>query len=148
MGISMSNWRAPWWKEETHGVAWDRVKDAIRHIWEQDKALPITRVEGETLGHHRETKPNAPARERAAPARAIGNWTDAEIAFGYGYGARRHFATEHPTWSSELEGKLRGDWDAARSQVRCSWEDARPLVRHGYDFGAPAARRLSQRISD
>jgi hypothetical protein len=35
--MGKATWQPKWWKPETHGSGWERVKEALKRDWEQTK---------------------------------------------------------------------------------------------------------------
>ena len=127
-----TSWRPSWWKEETHGTAWDRVKEVIRRDWEQNKKGASTGGSDprqDTLRHAGQTQGN----------NKVTDWNDAEIAYGYGHGARKQYGAQFTNWTTELEGKLRTEWSAGRPTPTHQWDDVKQFVRRGFEFndGSP-----------
>lgn len=62
---------------------------------------------------------------------ARSNWSQAEAAMRYGFGAQRHYADER-AWNPQLESRLRGEWMELKNGS--SWEEARPYVQQGWEY--------------
>jgi hypothetical protein len=151
METKMSKWRPSWWTDEVHGAAWERVKEAMRRDWKQ------TRHELGVGGHEMnqtltDTVPQAAAKEHvptvneANPPKVIGDWSEVEIPYGYGYGARTEFGAQHPQWNEGLEQLLEGEWVAAEDYVRYDWGTVRSLVRCGYEFHENESARIQAAV--
>jgi len=126
MGTMISKWRPSWWAEDVHGSAWERVKEAMRRDWMQTRhALGVGGRElNQTLTNtlkQAAAKEHLPTVDEANPARIVGEWSEAEVPFGYGYGARTEFGARHPQWNEGLEQMLEGEWVAAQDYVRHDW---------------------------
>jgi hypothetical protein len=146
MSNMISKWRPSWWSDEVHGTAWERVREAMRRDWAQTK-------HDLNLGGHEMNQSvldtvqqaageqHLPNINHANPPKVIGEWSDAEIPYRYGFAARKQFGGQHPAWSPELENKLRNEWLEARDQETRDWEAARRFVRRGYELqGEPPVR--------
>jgi len=134
-----TGWRPSWWKEETHGSTWERVKEALRRDWEQTKKdfgggghelnQDVSDTVKQALG-----KESIPEDRGANPPRIIGDWSDVEEPMGYGYSARTEYGTEHATWNDDVETRLRSEWESRKGDnTRRNWDEVRHFVRHGYD---------------
>lgn len=138
----MSNtpmWHPSWWTQEVHGSAWDRVKDAMERDWTQTKhelgigGHELNQSISDTTKQAAGSEP-IPAPGAANPPKVIGDWSEAEIPYGFGHAARRQFDTQHPQWTPELEEELRQEWGASPVHGPIDWNDAKPLVHRGYDY--------------
>ena len=138
MATSTTSWRPEWWTEETHGSAWDRVKEALRRDWEQTKkdlhlgGHELNQDVSDTL-KQAAGKQSIPRNDGPNPPQVIGDWDDVELPMGYGYSARQQYGTQHATWNDELEGKLKSEWESAKDTTRRGWNDVKQFVRHGYE---------------
>lgn len=139
MSKKISRWRPSWYADAVHGSAWERVSEAMRRDWSQTKhdlhlgGHEMNQGLSDTLkqsaGHQ-----HLPSINQANPPKVIGTWSDAETPYRYGHAAKRQFGAEHPTWSPELEAKLKAEWMEAEDQATRGWESARRFVRRGYEF--------------
>lgn len=138
--IQHDTWRPSWWNEKQHGGAWDRIKEAMGRDWVQTKK-DFHAKSGHELNQdlpdtvkQMSGKQPIPPPDRPNPAKVIGNWDDAELPVSYGYGARHQYGSAHPTWSSDLETKLRTEWEQGHRSSGRKWDDVREYVRHGYEY--------------
>lgn len=133
-----TTWRPEWYKDE-HVSAWERIKEALRRDWDQTKkdlhvgGHEMNQDIGDTL-KQAAGKEALPASDKPNPPRVIGEWDDAEIPAGYGYAAKHQFGSQYPTWSPDLESKLRGEWEGAKDATRRGWSDVKEHVRYGYEY--------------
>jgi hypothetical protein len=140
MAISTGSWRPSWWTEETHGSAWERVKEALRRDWEQTKkdlhlgGHELNQGLTDTL-KQATGKQSIPPDDGPNPPKVIGDWDDIELPMGYGYNARQYYGTQHSDWDDELEGKLKTEWESAKATGHRGWNDVKQFVRHGYERG-------------
>lgn len=130
---TMKNWKPNWWKEETHGSAWDRVREAMRRDWQQTKhdlhmgGHELNQTAKDTvkqISGKEEIRPDLPN-----PPKVIGSFDDAELPLGYGYGAQQQYP--HKKFN-DVETNLRGDWD--QKQTGKNWDEVRDYVRRGYEY--------------
>lgn len=135
-----TGWRPHWWKEESHGSAWDRVKEALRRDWDQTKK--DLHIGGHELNQNvKDTvrqatgKQSIPPIDQANPPKVIGDWDEAEMPLGYGFGARREFGDEHSTWNNDVESKLRSGWEDPSHEGRRDWDDVKGIVKRGWETG-------------
>ena len=138
MSTMITTWRPSWWADAVHGSAWDRAREAMRRDWSQTKHdlhlgghemnQSVTDTLKQAAGEQ-----HLPTINQANPPKVIGEWSDAEIPYRYGYAARKQFGAEHPAWGPELEVKLKLEWMAAQDQIAHDWESARLFVRRGYE---------------
>jgi len=133
------SWQPAWWNE-SHGSAWDRIKEAVRRDWEQTKhdlhlkgGHELNQGVGDTVKQAlgREA---IPADDRPNPPKVIGDWDDVELPIGYGYGARQKYGAEHADWNDRLETMLRLEWESSESANSRAWHEVKVWVRHGYDY--------------
>jgi len=121
----MSDYGNPNWWDASHDFAWDHVKRAMRHHWEQasqqlhsNDLTAFDRIKGEeiALSCHRLF------------------FDELEPAFRFGFGARIEFGEEHQAWDDNLEILLAREWrrlDPTREQT---WEQDREAIRYGWEF--------------
>ena len=137
-----SDWHPAWWTDEVHGDAWNRVKGAIARDWAQTRhelglgGHELNQTIADTARQAVGAEP-IPTPDQANPPKVIGEWTEAEIPYGYGHAARTQYGAQHPEWTPELEVQLRGEW-ALQSHGPVDWNVAAPLVRRGYDHDSHA----------
>ncbi len=133
-----TTWQPTWWNDE-HFSAWDKVKEALRRDWEQTKHDLKIGTGHELRQDAKDTVKQAvgaqpiPPRDQPNPARVIGHWEEAEYPISYGYGARRQFGRDFPTWNEGIEKKLRTEWESRKDRPQ-SWEHTSPWVKWGYEY--------------
>ena len=160
--MAQSNWQPSWYKQEKHGVEWDRVKEAMRRDWEQTKH-DFGAKNPDLAQNVSDTVKQAAGKEAIPPGNganipntstsktpmttggaAIGTdiggrtdgktaWADAESPLHYGYAARNEYGTAHKQWNEGLETKLKGEWEQAKDTTKRGWDDVKHLVRRGYE---------------
>jgi len=129
-------WNAPYWQNEKHGSAWDRVKEALRRDWEQTKAdvssggKELNQQVGDTVKQATGAEP-IPAGDRPNPPDRA-DWTDVEPAFRYGFGAHEQYSTAYQAWDDKLETKLSSEWDEKNTGK--PFKDVKPYVRRAWDY--------------
>jgi len=134
-----TNWHPSWWNE-THGSAWERVKEAVHRDWEQTKQdlsisgghelnQDVTNTVKQAVG----SEP-IPPNDQPNPPRVIGTWDDAETPIGYGYAARQKYGAEHPVWNDHVDKTLRSEWEQGKVELRHAWDDVKRWVKHGYEY--------------
>lgn len=145
--MGTSTWHPKWWTEETHGSAWDRVKEAMKRDWEQTKKdlhlggkeldQDVDDTVKQVIGSDAIPPSNQKNEIGGTPVSAPGSitWDDAEAPLAYGYGARQQYGAQHAEWNERLEKDLEADWDATMSQsaIQRKWNEVKGLVRKGYD---------------
>lgn len=130
MAQTITRRRDPEWWTDEHTSSWDRVKEAFRRDWEQTKhdfgagGKDLKQDVPDTLAQA--------AGTRSVPPPTQPNYEADEPAARFGYGARRYYGDRYPRWNSDLETRLRQDWDASMSDA--DWERHRSLVRRGWDY--------------
>lgn len=128
-------WNAPYWKNETHGNAWDRVKEALRRDWEQTKAdvssggKELNQQVADTVKQAAGTEP-IPAGDRPNPS--TNKWDEVEGAYRYGFGAHQQYSASYQSWDDSLETKLSSEWDEKKTGK--PFKDVKPYVRRAWDF--------------
>ena len=131
----------PSWWNDSHGSAWERIKEALKRDWEQTKQdlnLPhgheLNQSVTDTIKQAAGTEP-IPPHDRPNPPKVIGTWDDVESHVGYGYGARHMFGNEHPVWNEGIEEKLRAEWEVHTGAAKAKpWTEIKEMVRHGYEY--------------
>lgn len=93
----------PQWWNSAHDLSWSKVKAALIEDWRK------VSKEADRLGKE--------LQERA-------------IAFGHG--ARDAYA-RFTSWSSELESKLKADWEKTQHAADETWDKVREAVKHGWE---------------
>jgi hypothetical protein len=131
--------RPTWWTDTIHGDAWKRIKGAMRHDWlgtTHDFGSPGPMVSPLTPDHDltEKGKEKSPALDAHALSRVIGQWRDAESAYGFGYAARSRFGQQFPEWSDDLARVLETEWVASREDQHHSWVAVWRFVRRGYEY--------------
>jgi hypothetical protein len=139
-----TNWQPSWW-DDSHGSAWERVKEAMRRDWEQTKKdlqLPngheLNQGVMDTIKQAMGSEP-IPAADGPNPPKVVGSWDEAEVPMGYGYTAKTKYGAEHPTWNEGIELRLRSEWEAGHpGETQKAWPEVGPLVRRGYEYNPKA----------
>jgi hypothetical protein len=117
------DWNADYWKQETHGSAWDRIKGALQRDWAQTKS-DLKLKGGDLHQSAADTVKQAAGRERIPPVTvpnggqppsAPGDWKDAEAAVRYGFGAHEQYRGTYAAWNDDLETRLSTEWDEERT---------------------------------
>jgi hypothetical protein len=141
--MATMRWKPSWWREDRHGDAWDRVREAMRRDWEQ--TLHDVHIKG---GHELNQKLDDTVKQMAGnaplppidqpnPAKIVGDWNDVELPLGYGYGARQEMSG---SWN-DAEPRLADEWERGRRDER--WTDVRDYVRRGFEYPMPRTSRPS-----
>ena len=126
-------WQPAWWNEH-HASAWERIKEAMRRDWEQTKSDVHVKGSHDLDQGVGDTVKQAAGKEPIPPGNAPNvKWEDVEGPAAYGYAARDQFR-EHTAWTSELETKLKTDWEKARAQTGRAWDDVKSHVRRGFEY--------------
>jgi hypothetical protein len=132
-----TNWRPAWWSEDVHGSAWARVREGMRRDWldtTHDLGLGIRELDhGATNGGKRTLAEQRLPTTRPGSSPVVGEWSEAEIPYGYGYAARFEYGEQYPLWSEELEKTLKEEWIAAHGEGE-HWDRVRGFVHRGYDY--------------
>jgi len=108
---------ANWYTEEDQST-WDRVKKAFANDWEQTKA--DFGVDGA-----RDLNQDVDDTLKQAVG-ADDAFENREQAFRFGYSAQRQFQADHPTWNSDLDKRLREDYDG-------DYDRDRRYIQHAYE---------------
>lgn len=135
-----TNWQPSWW-DDSHGSAWERVKEAMKRDWEQTKKdldLPhgheLNQGVMDTIKQAMGSEP-IPQSDGPNPPKVVGTWDEAEVPMGYGYTARHKFGAEHPIWNEGIELRLRSEWESGHhGATEPRWPEVKPLVRRGYEY--------------
>ncbi len=134
--MATQDWNAPYWKNEVHGSAWDRVKEALRRDWEQTKAdvssggKELNQQVGDTVKQAAGAEA-IPLGDRPNPSAKAGDWHDVEPAFRYGAGARQQYSSTYQKWDANLETKLASEWDEKNTGK--PFKDVKPYIAKGWD---------------
>ena len=144
---TMTSRRRPfWWTEKVKGNTWDRVKVAMRHDW-METTLDLG-APGEA-GDRRDAVDASRQLEEEAAWRSPGEWSEAEVPYGFGYAARTRFGDEFPEWSDRLEQVLEREWITSQDDQRYRWAAVRRFVRRGYEYdeaGGPGAADRAEHV--
>ena len=137
METTLRMWRPPWWTEDVHGSAWDRVKESVRRDWARTKQDP--RIGGHQMSPNlSDTVKRALGKEHlqamGRTSMALREWSEVEVLCCYGYAARKQFGAQYPQWNEGLEVRLKNEWTAAHALTHRDWDAVLPLVRHGYEY--------------
>jgi len=109
----------PDWYTDENDNAWERVKTAFRNDWEQTKHDFGSRRARDLGQDVDDTVKQAAGTEDA--------FENHEQAFSFGYGAQRQYKSQYPTWSSDLDSRLRQDYGD-------NYELDRDYIRHAYEY--------------
>lgn len=138
-----ATWQPKWWKPETHGSAWERMKEALKRDWEQTKA--DVHAGGRELGQDVGDTVKQMAGKQDIPPSSVPNsrslgsdmrrpsWDEVETPMMYGAGARTQYGTQHTAWNEGLESTLRTEWEEGRTSTNKSWDQVRDHVRTGFE---------------
>jgi hypothetical protein len=141
--MGQQTWHPKWWSKETHENGWERVKESMKRDWEQ--TTHDFRAGGRDLDQDVDDTVKQAAGKQQIPPRNVPNapggtdmkrnldWNDAEMPMAYGYGARQQYGSQHKEWNTDLESKLKTEWEGAGSAVKRKWEDVKSAVRRGYE---------------
>jgi len=136
--MATTTWQPSWWNQ-SHGNAWERVKEAVRRDWEQTKhdlhlkgGHELNQDVVDTL-KQATGREEIPADDRPNPPKVIGTLHEAELPMGYGYSAHQKYGDEHPFWNERIEAKLRAEWEQANAGLPV-WNHVHRWVRHGYEY--------------
>ncbi len=114
----------PDWYTDENDNAWDRVKTAFRNDWEQTK-----HDFGSTRARDLGQDVDDTVKQAAG---ADDGFENHEQAFRFGYSAQRQYRSQYPTWSADLDNRLRQDYGD-------SYELDRDFIRHAYEYRSPGA---------
>lgn len=137
----MADHQHPQWWSTQQTSTWDRVKEALSRDWEQTKAdfsneygKDLNQDVGDTvkqaMGKEPIPAPNQKTPETTTASKSAAQWTDAEPAIRYGYGAADHYG-DHKDWNDNVESKLKEEWSDLKSGR--TWDEAKSHVRYGWD---------------
>jgi hypothetical protein len=133
--MGKATWQPKWWKPETHGSGWERVKEALKRDWEQTKS--DLHVGGRDLDQDvGDTVKQMAGKEPVPNSKNLGtdSWDDVEPAMMYGYGARQQYGSQYNAWDDKLETQLRTEWDGgARGTTGRTWDQVKAHVRRGFE---------------
>ncbi len=109
----------PGWYTDEYDSGWNRVRAAFANDWEQTRHDFGSKTA-------RDLDQDVPDTIRQA-AGSEDPFDRHEPAFRFGYAAQRHYRTEYPTWSNDLEMRLRSDYGS-------NFERDRDDVRRAYEY--------------
>lgn len=141
-----------WWSTQQTST-WERVKEALSRDWEQTKAdfsneygkdlnQSVTDTVKQAMGTeaipapHQRNPLDTSRTEPQLDNHAASNWSVAEPAVRYGYGAASHYG-DHVEWDEPVETKLKTEWDDLKSGR--TWDEAKTHVRYGWERARRAA---------
>jgi hypothetical protein len=112
----------PDWYTDENDSAWERVKTAFHNDWEQTK---------HDFGSKRARDLGQDVDDTVKQAAgADDGFENHEQAFRFGYGAQRQYRSQYPTWSADLDTRLRQDYGD-------NYELDRDYIRHAYEYRSP-----------
>jgi len=132
-----------WWRDDQHGSAWERVKEAMRRDWEQTKndvgarAPDLDQNVGDTVKQAAGAQNIPPANQKNPPdmkrmdKKRFDKFDDVEEPMSYGYAARMQYESQYPAWDDRLENQLKTEWSAGKHTG--TWDDVRSFVRRGFE---------------
>jgi len=97
--------------------AWDRVKKAFANDWEQTKS-----DFGSDTARDMDQDVDDTVKQMVGADDAFEN---REQAFRFGYTAQCRYQSQYPTWSEDLEARLRSEYDG-------DYDSDREYIRHAY----------------
>jgi hypothetical protein len=95
--------KKPNWWSAVHDLSWSKVKGTAVADWQKVSA-------------------GASKLEQ----------TVAESAIAFGHGAKEMYGKAGP-WTSEVEAKLKADWEQTHKGAVNGWATVRDAVKHGYE---------------
>jgi hypothetical protein len=95
--------KKPHWWSAVHDLSWDKVKTAAVADWDKVSA-------------------GASKLQKSV----------AEQAIAFGHGAQDVYGKTGP-WTSEVEAKLKADWEQTHKDAANGWAAVRDAVKHGYE---------------
>ncbi|HVT43772.1 MAG TPA: hypothetical protein VMT00_05230 [Thermoanaerobaculia bacterium] len=108
----------PAWYTDEHDNTWGRVKAAFKNDWEQTKHDFGSKSARDLDQDVPDTVKQAVGTEDA--------FENHEQAFRFGHAAQRHYKTDHPSWTADLDSRLRneypGDFDRDRPDIQYAYE--------------------------
>ena len=110
--------KADWYTTEDDST-WERIKKAFANDWEQTKA-----DFGVSGNRDMDQDVDDTLKQMAGSDDAFEN---REQAFRFGHAAKRHYGTDHPQWSDDLDGRLRNEYDG-------DYDKDRVYIRHAYGY--------------
>lgn len=115
-------WNRPSWYTDEHDKGWNGVREAFARDWEQtkhdfgsDTARDLNQDVGDTV-----------RQATTGSTETVDTFDKHEQPFRFGYAAQRQYRTQHPSWTSDLETRLRqdygSDFDRDRNYIRRAYE--------------------------
>ncbi|HSP33860.1 MAG TPA: hypothetical protein VLU46_06045 [Thermoanaerobaculia bacterium] len=115
-------WKRPSWYTDEHDKGWSSVREAFARDWEQtkhdfgsDNARDLKQDAGDTV-----RQATTGTTDKAE------TFDKHEQPFRFGYSAQRQYRTQHPSWTNDLETRLRedygSDFDRDRNDIRRAYE--------------------------
>ena len=109
----------PGWYTDEHDSTWNRVKAAFRNDWEQTRHDFGSDTARDLNQDVDDTVKQATGTEDA--------FENHEQAFQFGHAAQRNYRSQYPTWSNDLDTKLRQDYGS-------DYDRDRNYIRHAYEY--------------
>jgi hypothetical protein len=109
----------PSWYTNEHDAGFDRVKAAFANDWEQTKHDFGSKTARDLNQNVNDTVKQASGSEDP--------FSRHETAFRFGYAAQRNYKTQYPTWSADLDSRLRKDYGD-------EYDRDRDYIRYAYDY--------------
>jgi hypothetical protein len=128
----MSQYKNPKWWTKEHDSTWNRVKMAVKRDWDQTKH-DVGANEPETNQNVSRTVNQARGKE-VIPPRGQPTYAELEPAHRFGYAARSYYGSNYDTWNTELENKLKREWEQIAPERRQTWMQDRAAIRHGWEY--------------
>ena len=127
----MNTYKNPnWWNAE-NDTTWNRSKAAFKRDWDQTKHN-FGGNEPDTNQSVGTTVAQATGK-KTIPPRGVPNYEEAESAYRYGYGARRHYGDQYSDWDPKVGARLKRDWQEANPGDDEYWGPYGLIVRSGWD---------------
>ena len=121
--------------EADEKVRKEQMKAAEASAKAAENIAEVRTKAAEKAAEVREKAQDGIAKQQEKVAEARRDWSQAESAVRYGYGARTQYAGSN--WDNQLEDRLRREWTDLKNGT--SWDDARSYVRHGWDYASRPA---------
>jgi len=121
---------------ETKAEAEEKIAKAKREAQEkfakeQEKITEMRTKAYEKVADVRAKAGDEISKKQEKVDEARRDWSRAEEAMRYGFGAQRQY-TDERVWNDKFEDRLRGEWTELRNGS--TWEEVRPYVRQGWDY--------------
>lgn len=107
----MEEAKKPHWWNNMHDLSWDKIKTAAVDEW-----------------------------HKAAAGAAKLEKSVAERAIALGHGAHDVYG-KSGQWTSDIEAKLKADWEQTHKDATNTWDKVRDAVKHGYDKAASTIKK-------